>query len=466
MKVTLIGRTIQTSTQNATASDLNYLVTNPDFIKKHSKIYAGKAAGICYMPDDYLSNGIQNEDKCLKRAEMNAISGHYSVYEHVWLNFIIKCPKIVAIVLNSLGFYATSEKSARYTKMSELSDIEKEKYDKWMNIFIRLISEKEVSKENKHTDKEIEKLAMENARYMTSVFTETTMEYSMPYNRVQLLIRWIDEFTTNVINLQFIVNNKDYNTNDILGDNIDFYSKLSTELIKLSECLLDATGLSKTELLTDHKKMSIDLFDPIERYRLYKTYISNTDKDDEYMDWVLNSIPFYIDNVGSLDYTSGMYSTLYNLSFAGLAQAQRHRTLSYNILEILHITYTPYILQNNYIIQNSNYVAEWNSDFKELFDKGLYPQGTLLGINEKGTFKNFALKCKERMCSRAQYEIYDRTRCTLDSFTRIKDELTIEDRILLKSMTDDNDIPLYRCNFTGYTCKEPCKFANDIYRII
>ena len=79
MKVTVVGRTVQTSAENASISDLNYFITNQDFIKKDSKIYAGKAAGICYMPDDYLSNGIQNEDKCLNRAEMNAKSGHYSV---------------------------------------------------------------------------------------------------------------------------------------------------------------------------------------------------------------------------------------------------------------------------------------------------------------------------------------------------------------------------------------------------
>lgn len=459
MKVTLIGRTIQASTQNATASDLNYLVTNPDFIKKHSKIYAGKAAGICYMPDDYLSNGIQNEDKCLKRAEMNAISGHYSVYEHVWLNFIIKCPKIVAIVLNSLGFYATSEKSARYTKMSELSDIEKEKYDKWMNIFIQLISEKEASKENKHTDKEIEKLAMENARYMTSVFTETTMEYSMPYNRVQLLIRWIDEFTTNVINLQLMFADDKIYSNSILSNSFDFYSKLSTELIKLSECLLDATGLSKTELLNDHKNMSIDLFSLIENYRLYETCTYDIDKDNGFLKMWLNcSTANYINHNKLLRYIDGVYSATYYLSFAGFAQAQRHRTLSYNILDVLPTTYIPEILINT---ESAKYSIDWVSDFKELYNNKLYPQGTILTVRERGTFKNFALKCKERMCNRAQFEIYDATRIILDNFARIKDDLTIEDNILLKSMIDDNGNVLNRCKFTGYICKEACKFAND-----
>lgn len=463
MKVKVIGRTIQTSTQNSSISDLNYFITNQDFIKKDSKIYAGKAAGICYMPDDYLSNGIQNEDKCLKRAEMNAVSGHYSVYEHVWINFIIKCPKIVAMVLNSLGFYATSEKSARYTKMSELSDIEKEKYDKWMNIFIQLIAEKEANKENKHTDKEIEKLAMENARYMTSVFTETTMEYSMPYNRIQLLIRWIDEFTSNVINLQLMLSDDKFDSSILYNiyNSIDFYSKLSTELINLSECLLDATGLSKTELLNDHKNMSIDLFSLIENYRLYKTYTPDINKDDEFIKaWLNCSTANYINHSKLLRYIDGVYSATYYLSFAGFAQAQRHRTLSYNILDILPNIYIPEIIKNN------SSVTEWVLDFKELYNNKLYPQGTMLTVRERGTFKNFALKCKERMCNRAQFEIYDATRIILYNFARIKDDLTIEDNILLKSMIDNNDNVLNRCKFTGYTCKEPCKFANEKDRII
>ena len=43
-------------------------------------ILAGKAAGICYMSDTYLSEGIQNKDAALKRANNCLKSGHTSVF--------------------------------------------------------------------------------------------------------------------------------------------------------------------------------------------------------------------------------------------------------------------------------------------------------------------------------------------------------------------------------------------------
>ena len=43
-------------------------------------------------------------------------------------------------------------------------------------------------------------------------------------------------------------------------------------------------------------------------------------------------------------------------------------------------------------------------------------QGVLLTIKEQGTFKDFVLKCKERMCSRAQLEIMVNTVNTLSRF--------------------------------------------------
>ena len=125
MKVKVIGRTIQTCPEHRSIDNLNEYITNPNIIQKESRVIAGKAAGICYMPDDYLSEGIQNEQKCYDRSKMNAKSGHYSVYEHVLINFIIEdCPKIIAMILNSMGLYATSEKSARYTKMNPESTLE------------------------------------------------------------------------------------------------------------------------------------------------------------------------------------------------------------------------------------------------------------------------------------------------------------------------------------------------------
>ena len=41
-------------------------------------------------------------------------------------------PKIIAMLLNSLGMYATSEKSARYTIMKPETELEETLYNKWI----------------------------------------------------------------------------------------------------------------------------------------------------------------------------------------------------------------------------------------------------------------------------------------------------------------------------------------------
>ena len=151
--------------------------------------FAGKAAGICYMPEDFDAILNEDEEKTMKRAKGTLKSGHHSVYDHVYFNLLIEnAPKILAMILNNEGMYTTSEKSARYTKM-EPSPEELELYNKWLNIFYSLIKEEYAEKYLKYFDNSeapmekaevaMKKLAQENARYMISVFTNTVMEYTV-----------------------------------------------------------------------------------------------------------------------------------------------------------------------------------------------------------------------------------------------------------------------------------------------
>ena len=75
--ISIINKTTQSTSHNT-----------PSEIKKSMRIIAGKAAGICYMADDYLSDGIQDELKAIKRAIGTAKSGHYSVFEHGHLSLL------------------------------------------------------------------------------------------------------------------------------------------------------------------------------------------------------------------------------------------------------------------------------------------------------------------------------------------------------------------------------------------
>ena len=103
------------------------------------------------------------------------------------------------------------------------------------------------------------------------------------------------------------------------------------------------------------------------------------------------------------------YSTTYEGSFAELAQAQRHRTLYYevNFLDTFKYYVPP-------IIRGTCLEKEWLKDISSLQD--YYPQGMLLKINERGTVENFVLKCTERLCGAAQLEITEQTNITMKKY--------------------------------------------------
>ena len=94
-------------------------------------------------------------------------------------------------------------------------------------------------------------------------------------------------------------------------------------------------------------------------------------------------------------------------------------------------------------------VSEWLKDISSVSD--ITPQGEMILINETGTYQNFILKCKERLCSAAQLEIADQTRATLLKY---------------QAMTTNNkikqDIVKYtrgaRCTFPDFDCSSDCKF--------
>ena len=145
----------------------------------------GYAAGICYMRGNI--NEILNEDneKTLRRIKNTISSGHHSVYGHFYLNIYLEnIPKILAMILNNEKAYNTSEKSARYTKMNIIGK-EKELYAKWVKLFFENIKFKYPN----FNDNQIEKLSMENARYLISIFTpSTSLLYTVEYRQLNYLL--------------------------------------------------------------------------------------------------------------------------------------------------------------------------------------------------------------------------------------------------------------------------------------
>ena len=322
--------------------------------KEDAILFSGKAAGICYMPDTLEVLFNEDKEKTIKRAERTLISGHHSVFDHPTYNLALEeIPKILAIILNNEGMYTTSEKSARYTKM-KLESKEKELYEKWIAIFQREISNEYPNIQ----EKQVLKLAQENARYLISIFTpSTTMEYSVSLRQLNYIMDWFEDF----------VNNAESN---------EFNNLLKPYLIEFNKQLKE---LKVDNLNSKVKKRTLSLFD------------TRTNRKEEFGE---------------------NYCTTYKGTFAEFAQAQRHRTIDYKItLPNEKEYYVPIIIRDKTDLKN-----EWLKDINSLSNK--YPQGLLININERGTVENFILKTKERLCGCAQLEIMLQTKEILDKYIK------------------------------------------------
>lgn len=363
--------------------------------KDDFNLLSGKIAGICYNEQGF--DKLENEpiSATKKRIKITKGNGHHSVYEHEYISLYLEnIPKLLAMVLNNEKVYVTSEKSARYTQMPA-EGLEKELYDKWYAIFVEEITKK-YGQLPYFTTTRIKKLAQENARYFLSIYNPTTcMAYTTSYRQLNYLYSWLK--------------NIEHNENPLLQKLSSYTNEFCDQLKKLN--LID------DELQDDGKNRSISL-------------LAN-------------------DNNLRKDYFSDVYCTTYKGSWAQLAQAQRHRTINYQIqVEDTPSFYVPKLLRTLPQLEK-----EWLADMQKV--KDLHPQGELVQIIERGTPENFILKTYERLCTCAQLEIMEQTKQTLQKYS---DE-AVEQRI--------KDMFQYfkkgaRCTFPGFECKTPCQFKEGV----
>lgn len=350
----------------------------------------GRLAGICYMPHNFEALESESEEKTLRRANLTKTSGHHSVFEHSFITLYLEdVPKLFAMLLNNERAYTTSEKSARYTKMS-VSGIEKELYEKWFNILQKEI-EKKYGDQPYFTEKRIAKLAQENARYFLSVFTPTSLAYTCSFRQLNYLYGWmkrIDEFAS------------------------PLFKKLKPQAEQFCE-YLESMNLVDQDLV----KGGNERFFSIENKKFRKEFFSDC------------------------------YSTSYEGSFSSFAQAQRHRTLIYELKQIEPPKYfVPKIINNDEKLR-----SEWLQDMSKV--EALTPQAQLVEIFERGTPENFLLKARERLCTTAQLEIMEQTKNTLQKYAK-----TADDEEIRREMQKHNGA---RCT-SGYKCTEPCAFKDGI----
>lgn len=378
-----------------------YLKEDGTFNTKEVLNLSGKIAGVCYDKEGFNHLINEPQEKTDRRIFMTLNNGHHSVYDHTYINFNIQnIPKILAMVLNNEKQYTTSEKSARYTKITpgENSVITKEEvdlYNKWLGLF-----ESKIAKEygNILSSLKIKKLAQENARYLVTVFMPTQMIYTTSLRQINYMASWI---------ASYIEDNK---------NNVNYFeSKLSKAMGEfLKE--LERLNVLVPELMSNEKHRKLSLFG------------SNLEQISELF--------------------SNVYETTYMGSFASLAQAQRHRTLDYQ-MEMLDKKeyYVPPILENDSYLKD-----EWLEDINKV--GWVIPQGELILISEMGKYEDFILKCKERLCSAAQVEIMHQTR---DTLARYKKYLEDHNNALASDIVKYSHGP--RCTFPDYECPSDCKLG-------
>ena len=379
-----------------------FLKEDGTFDLENALLFSGRIAGVCYDKEGF--EHLEKEDilNTQKRISNTLENDHHSVYDHIMINLdIVGIPKILAMVLNNEHQYTTSEKSARYTDVtykngSILTEREVTLYNKWNEKF------KELIKENypDFTNFKIRTLAQENARYLITVFVPTEMIYSTTLRQINYIASFMQKYIKEHIE-----------SNDYLEKNLSLsMNDFINELNRLN--VLDE------RLMRNSKNRDISLFG----------------KDLEKREEIFSHI----------------YSVNYEASYASYAQAQRHRTLFYQMERLEEKKFfVPPILN-----KNKEYVEEWINDIKSV--SNVVPQGEIILINETGTYDNFILKTKERLCTAAQLEVM---RSTRDTLLKYKDALEKNDSYLKE------DIKKYvkgaRCTF-GYNCTKKCNFKEGI----
>lgn len=375
---------------------------NNNFNRNDLDIFSGHVAGICYSKNGFYALKEEPLEKTLNRAKNTLISGHHSVYDHSFLSLYLEdVPKIIAMFLNNEKQYTTSEKSARYTKMN-FTEQEKDSFDKWQEIFKDLIGKKYNGFEF-FTPNRIRTLAHENARYLTSVFTPTSLMYTTSYRQINYLYNMFQREIE-----------KNSNKTD------SFYTRLNFEMQNFCDCLKELPFINE-KLNGEFKNRELSLMNEKTNREIKKEIF-----DDVYL-------------------------TTNKMSLSCLAQAQRHRTLDYSFrFRKEKEVYIPKILKND-----QNLVKEWQDDFEKNIENT--PQGLLVDVNERGTLDNFKLKLKERLCTFTQVEINDVTKDTLKKYVT---ELakTKHDRLdELEKFTHGS-----RCLSGEFKCNAPCNFIDGI----
>ncbi|MBQ7136735.1 MAG: FAD-dependent thymidylate synthase [Bacilli bacterium] len=394
-----------------------FLMEDGKFNIQKAMNYQGQLGGICYSEEGLGASFEEDFDKTERRVNMMTSGEHQSVFEHVNVGLYLQnSPKFLNMILNNEHQYSTSERSLRYTSIKE-GELPKEMidlYNKWNSIFFMKIKDQYG---HCKSDAAIRKLAQENSRYLMPVTMSTEMVHTIPLAQLHRVVNYLMDYADNGFN----------------GIKDDLHDQMELD-INTFICELDNLGLIDERLLSNRKHRSLSIFG---------------------QNIQLNSREF-----------GDVYSTAYKGSFAEYAQAHRHRTIYYQMERTVDKDYyIPPILGDDVWA-----ISEWQKDMELVTKMGYIPQGEMIKISEKGTFENFVMKMKERLCSAAQLEVAMQTEETRNEYRQGLYRLTITNNINTKNIeaylkykekmyTLDKYSKGARCTFPDYDCPRDCKFS-------
>ncbi len=375
--------------------------THPNYQtpKKELDRFGGMAAGVCYMAHDFATLRAEDESKTFRRVEMTKANGHHSVYDHATITLYLHCiPRVLEGMLDNERYMVSSVKSGRYT-LHPLPENEQKVYDKWQATFEKLIcDEYQQTYPNYFTDNKIKKLAMENARYLTSCFTMVSMIHTVSYRQLNYLYGFFNNYA-----------------DKIASSSNPFEKKLYTYIIEFVQ-QLQGTGYIDEALTANGKNRQVSMF------RDYPV----------------------------TEYFGDVYATNFRCTFAVYMHLNRHRTLKYYMqtpkvpaeLEF----YIPELIADKPELR-----AEWLADLDTL--RASYPQAMMVDVSEMGNLEDFILKAIERKCSSVLLET---TRVVNDVLNQYKKALVTLGHPGAEQLAKMQKGA--KCTFPNFKCPNPCGF--------
>lgn len=366
-----------------------FITKDKKFDKKRALEVTGVKAAVCFKEGTITPEMIretETSEQLIERGLNTILSDHTSPSEQPFVSLeIVDIPKILCMILNNEHEYMADERSLRYTLVEPseyISDKEVELYNKWLEIFIKILNDEYFDffkrfnsrateeKNIKATNSAIKKIAQENARYMVSVFIPTTLTYTVPLAQINKICLYMEN----------IINEPRSDFEKLIAPYLkEFIQKLKDLGVLITEKdayeLCPSLGINPSDKILYHNNKHIELSLFAERNKF-----SGIDLPNEY----------------GVNFNYNM-----KISFASLAQFHRHRTINYE-METPKIEdtefYVPLLLEGK-----EELTKEWLADILTVNE--YYPQGKLVKVNASGSLKYLVNYVgKERACDRAFLE--------------------------------------------------------------